>query len=195
MASNHQEKRAGGIFSPEQEQDKEGVMRTTMRISLAVLLCAGALLFAAEAAKAADEKAGGAASEAKPDTPKPEEGKAESPEDGKGAKPDEEKAEKPDEGKAEKPEDGKAEKPEEGAGAASEIKGTTRLKDLASDGFVIRTTVFIPADAVTRQLGKVSPDAVVLTLQKSSSTAICYYTFKAYVADGLNSIPSCIVHR
>ncbi len=162
-------------------------MRTTMRISLAVLLCAGALLYAAEAAKAADEKAGPAASEAKPDSAKPAEGKAENPEDGKGAKPDE--------GKAEKPEEGKAEKPEQGAGAASEINGPARLKDLTGDGFVIRTTVFIPAEAVTRQLGKISSDAVVLTLQKSSSTAICYYTFKAYVADGLNSIPSCIVHR
>jgi hypothetical protein len=55
--------------------------------------------------------------------------------------------------------------------------------------------VFIPADAVTRQLGKVSGDAVVLTLQKSTSTAVCYYTFKAYVAEGLTDIPSCVVHR
>ncbi len=69
------------------------------------------------------------------------------------------------------------------------------MKDLVSDGFVIRTTVFIPADAVTRQLGKVASDAIVLTLQKQTSTAVCYYTFKAYVGEGLTTIPSCIVHR
>ena len=69
------------------------------------------------------------------------------------------------------------------------------MKDLVNDGFVIRTTVFIPAEAVTRQLGKVSGDAVVVTLQKQFSTAICYYGFKAYVGAGLTKIASCTVHQ
>jgi hypothetical protein len=55
------------------------------------------------------------------------------------------------------------------------------LADLVKDGFVIRTTDFIPADAVTRQSGKVSADAMIVTFQKSTSTAVCFYTLKAYV--------------
>lgn len=95
-----------------------------------------------------------------------------------------------------KPDADKAGAPAEDGGAPSgEASGTASLKDLVSDGFVIRTTVFIPADAVTRQLGKVASDAIVLTLQKQTSTAVCYYTFKAYVGEGLTAIPSCVVHR
>lgn len=95
-----------------------------------------------------------------------------------------------------KPDTDKAAAPaEEGGAPTGEASGTARLKDLVSDGFVIRTTVFVPAEAVTRQLGKLASDAIVLTLQKSTSTAVCYYTFKAYVGDGLTTIPSCIVHR
>jgi hypothetical protein len=79
--------------------------------------------------------------------------------------------------------------------ATGESKAGASLKDLVNDGFVIRTTVFIPAEAVTRQLGKVSGDAVVVTLQKQFSTAICYYSFKAYVGSGLTKIGSCTVHQ
>lgn len=79
--------------------------------------------------------------------------------------------------------------------ATGESKSGSSLKDLVNDGFVIRTTVFIPAEAVTRQLGKVSGDAVVVTLQKQFSTAICYYSFKAYVGAGLTKIGSCTVHQ
>jgi hypothetical protein len=79
--------------------------------------------------------------------------------------------------------------------ATGESKSGASLKDLVNDGFVIRTTVFIPAEAVTRQLGKVSGDAVVVTLQKQFSTAICYYSFKAYVGAGLTKIASCTVHQ
>jgi len=85
---------------------------------------------------------------------------------------------------------------ESAAGTATgESKSGSSLKDLVNDGFVIRTTVFIPAEAVTRQLGKVSGDAVVITLQKQFSTAICYYSFKAYVGGGLTKIASCTVHQ
>jgi hypothetical protein len=79
--------------------------------------------------------------------------------------------------------------------ATGESKSGASLKDLVNDGFVVRTTVFIPAEAVTRQLGKVSGDAVVVTLQKQFSTAICYYSFKAYVGGGLTKIASCTVHQ
>lgn len=87
--------------------------------------------------------------------------------------------------------------PEEAAQgtATGESKSGSSLKDLVNDGFVVRTTVFIPAEAVTRQLGKVSGDAVVVTLQKQFSTAICYYSFKAYVGAGLTKIASCTVHQ
>jgi hypothetical protein len=115
--------------------------------------------------------------------------------DAKDAKPDEAKAEKPKDD--EKPKEEKSGDDEAGplGGATGESQTGVTLNDLVNDGFVIRTTIFVPADAVTRQLGKVSSDAVVLTLQKSTSTAICYYAFKAYVDPGLTKIASCTVHR
>jgi hypothetical protein len=48
---------------------------------------------------------------------------------------------------------------------------------------------------VTRHSGKVSSDAVVVTLQKSNATAVCFYTLKAYVGQKLATIPACTVHR
>jgi len=66
-------------------------------------------------------------------------------------------------------------------GAAREIQSAVKMKDTLAEGFLIRTTVFVPADAVTGQLGKVSPSAVILTLQKETAIAVCYYTLKAYV--------------
>jgi len=69
------------------------------------------------------------------------------------------------------------------------------LAELTRDGFVIRTTNFIPAEAVTRQSGKVSSDAFIVTLQTTTSTAVCFYTLKAYVGKKLTTIPACTVHR
>jgi hypothetical protein len=77
-----------------------------------------------------------------------------------------------------------------GAGGGPAIAA---LKDLVGDGFLIRTTVLVPADAVTRQLGKASSDAIIVTLQKETAIAVCYYTLKAYVKAGLTDIPSCTV--
>ena len=73
------------------------------------------------------------------------------------------------------PPDAKAEDaPPAGAG---EIQSGVKMKDLLAEGFLgIRTTVLVPADAVTRQLGKVSPDAIILTLQKETAAAVCCTT-------------------
>lgn len=79
--------------------------------------------------------------------------------------------------------------------SAGKSESGVALADLVHDGFVIRTTVFIPAEAVSRQTGKLSGDAIVVTLQKQFSTAVCYYALKAYVKEGLTAIPSCTVHR
>ena len=70
-----------------------------------------------------------------------------------------------------------------------------KLKDILAEGFLIRTTVLVPDEAVTRQIGKVSSDAVLLTLQKETAIAVCYYTLKAYVKEGLIDIASCTVFR
>ncbi len=110
------------------------------------------------------------------------------------------------EGEGAKTEDGDAAKPEQGppsaetGGAetpspAEDDSGPVSLAELTRDGFEIRATDFIPAEAVTRQSGKVTSDAVVVTLQKTSSTAICFYTLKAYVGKKLTTIPACTVHR
>ena len=66
---------------------------------------------------------------------------------------------------------------------------------LLQEGFEVRATTFVPADAVTRQSGKVSSDAIVVTLQKDAASAVCFYTLKAYVSKKLGTIPACTVHR
>jgi len=91
-------------------------------------------------------------------------------------------------------------KPEEGPSQPEPTQpqaenGLKSLGDLTRDGFEIRTTAFIPAEAVTRQSGKVSSDAIVVTLQKTGATAVCFYTLKAYVGKKLTTIPACVVHR
>ncbi|MGZ8401399.1 MAG: hypothetical protein ACXWVI_08890 [Methyloceanibacter sp.] len=101
-----------------------------------------------------------------------------------------------------KPE-GEGTKPEDAAPAAPPATPETgaadgepvSLGDLIRDGFEIRATDFIPAEAVTRHSGKVSSDAIVVTLQKTTATAICFYTLKAYVGKTLTTIPACTVHR
>jgi hypothetical protein len=93
-------------------------------------------------------------------------------------------------------------KPEEAAPSTTPTPETeaadaeaVSLGALTKDGFEIRATDFIPAEAVTRHSGKVSSDAVVVTLQKSNATAVCFYTLKAYVGQKLATIPACTVHR
>jgi hypothetical protein len=105
------------------------------------------------------------------------------------------------EGEGTKPEAGTP-KPEEAAPSATPPPETeaadgesVSLGTLTKDGFEIRATDFIPAEAVTRHSGKVSSDAMVVTLQKSNATAVCFYTLKAYVGKKLTAIPACIVHR
>jgi hypothetical protein len=94
-------------------------------------------------------------------------------------------------------------KPEEGAPGGEAAGGETpppesgpvALGELTRDGFGIHATEFIPAEAVTRQSGKVSADSIIVTLQKSGATAVCFYTLKAYVGKKLATIPACTVHR
>jgi hypothetical protein len=86
-------------------------------------------------------------------------------------------------------------KAEEAPPAGGGIQSAVKLKDILAEGFLIRTTVLVPAEAVTRQIGKVSSDAVLLTLQKETAIAVCYYTLKAYVKEGLSDIASCTVFR
>jgi hypothetical protein len=62
-------------------------------------------------------------------------------------------------------------KSEEAPPAGGDIQSSVKLKDILAEGFLIRTTVLVPADAVTRQIGKVSSDAVLLTLQKQTAIA------------------------
>jgi hypothetical protein len=69
------------------------------------------------------------------------------------------------------------------------------LAEMTREGFEIRATTFVPAEAVTRQSGKVASDAVIMTLQKAEATAVCFYTLKAYVGKTLDTIPACTIHR
>src|SRR5262249_57990454 len=73
--------------------------------------------------------------------------------------------------------------------------GLVPLAELVKDGFVIRTTDFIPADAVTRQSGKGFFGRCHCHVEKSTSTAVCFYTLKAYVGKKLTTIAACTVHH
>ena len=86
-------------------------------------------------------------------------------------------------------------KAEDAPPAGGGIQSAVKMKDILAEGFLVRTTVLVPAEAVTRQIGKVSSDAILLTLQKESAIAVCYYTLKAYVKEGLTDIASCTVFR
>ena len=141
----------------------------TVTCAAALLLAAGALRAAPQAPEAKPEPAPGAT-----DTPKPEAGEAPKAEPPAPAAPD----------------SGAPEPPQ----AATE-EAPASLGDLTREGFEIIATDFIPAEAVTRQSGKVSSDAVVVTLQKQNATAVCFYTLKAYVGKKLTAIPACTVHR
>jgi hypothetical protein len=79
--------------------------------------------------------------------------------------------------------------------AAGGIQSVVKRKDILAEGFLIRTMVLVPAEALTRQIGEVSSDAILLTLQKESAIAVCYYTLKAYVKEGLTDIASCTAFR
>jgi len=162
-------------------------MSRFIKVLLAFGLCTVAVLCLVHpvAAAPADKAGAPEASEPKDDSA----GDAANPEKGDDA--DEAK----DEGKGDEtpPPDAKAEEaPPPGAG---EIQTGEKMKDLLAEGFLIRTTVLVPAEAVTRQLGKVSPDAIILTLQKETAAAVCYYTLKAYVKESLTDIASCTVFR
>lgn len=120
------------------------------------------------------------------------------------ASPEPSPAAKPAEGAAAgaKTEGGEPSKPAEtvpsaggGPAASAAGDGSATLAMLLREGFSVRTMAFIPADAVTRQSGKASSDAIVLTLQKDIVSAVCFYTLKAYVSKKLGTIPACTVHR
>jgi hypothetical protein len=144
------------------------------------LACAGVLLLASAELRAAAQ---GPAPEAKPASPEVKPGA-----EGEGAKTEAGEAAKPTES-ATSAVTGGGESPSEGEGAP------LSLAELTKDGFEIRGTEFVPAEAVTRHSGKVSSDAVIVTLQKSTATAICFYTLKAYVGKKLPTIPACTVNR
>ena len=69
------------------------------------------------------------------------------------------------------------------------------LDGLMSRGFEVIGTTYIPVTAVERQSDVRGSDAIVLTLQKGSQLAVCYYTLNAYVGPELPEIDSCRVHR
>jgi hypothetical protein len=105
---------------------------------------------------------------------------------------------------ATKPEAGEAAKPAEptpstDAGTqAAPAPGDTppaTFAALLQEGFEVRATSFVSADAVTRQSGKISADAILVTLQQANVSAVCFYTLKAYVSKKLATIPACTVHR
>lgn len=156
-----------------------------------------AILLLVPAAYAADPAADSAKPEAKGETPSPDAtkpaSKPEEPakgEDGKSETPASSKPEKPEETVA--PED---EREQEASAAGVELKGGLRMQELLAQGFLIRTTVLIPAEMVTRQTGKVTPDALIVTLQKETAIAVCYYTLKSYVRLRLAALSTCTMFR
>ncbi|MGD9501467.1 MAG: hypothetical protein AB7V40_03150 [Methyloceanibacter sp.] len=158
-------------------------MRTSW-ISRTALIAAA--ITALTLARAGAQSPGQGGTPPAPPAPKPGEGPA------AGAKTEGGDASKPD-----------ASKPAEtapSAGTASPAtppdgEGQSTFAALLQEGFEVRATTFVPADAVNRQSGNVSSDAVLVTLQKGASSAVCFYTLKAYVSQKLGTIPACTVHR
>jgi hypothetical protein len=151
-----------------------------MSKTVLTLACAGALLLASAGMRVAAQ---GPTPEAKPATPATKPAT-----EGEGVKPEA--------GEAAKPEENAASTETDGGGTSPEGEGAPlSLAELTRDGFEIRATDFIPAEAVTRHAGKVSSDAVIVTLQKTTATAVCFYTLKAYVGKKLPTIPACTLHR
>jgi hypothetical protein len=140
-----------------------------MSKTVLTLACAGLLLLASAELRAGAQ---GPAPEVKPAAPE--------------AKP---------EGEATKPEETTPGATPEGPETEAANGEPVSLGKLTTDGFEIRATDYIPAEAVTRHSGKVSADAIIVTLQKSAATAVCFYTLKAYVGKTLTTIPACTVHR
>jgi hypothetical protein len=84
--------------------------------------------------------------------------KPEAPAQGEAAKPEAPKSDAP-----EKPAEAAAPKSGDGeeASVAGVEKGGLKMQELLAEGFQIKTTVLVPAEIVTRQTGKVSPDALM----------------------------------
>jgi hypothetical protein len=55
------------------------------------------------------------------------------------------------------------------------------LKSLLAEGYEIKTTMFIPNEVVQRSGATVGVDAVIITLQKGPSMAICYPDYVSFV--------------
>jgi hypothetical protein len=125
------------------------------------------------------------------DAQKPD-SKPEAPAQGEAGKPEAPKSDTP-----EKPGEAAAPKSEEGeeASAAGVEKGGLKMQELLAEGFQIKTTALVPAEAVTRQTGKVSSDALIVTLQKENAIAVCYYTLKSYVRLRLAGLATCSTFR
>jgi hypothetical protein len=159
------------------------------RVATAALAVAAVTMLSLAAVKAQGPGQGGQPPTPSPATPatKPEPA-APSPSQIEGTKPEPSGAAKPAEPA-----------PSTGAGTqAAPSAGDTpsaTLATLLQEGFEVRATVFVPADAVTRQSGKTSSDAILVTLQKAAVSAVCFYTLKAYVSKKLGTIPACTVHR
>ena len=159
------------------------------RVATAALVFAAITTLCVAAVEAQSPGQGGQPPAPSPTAPaaKPE-AAAPSPSQNEGAKPEASEPAKPAESA-----------PSTGAGApAAPSAGETPSATLASllqEGFEVRATAFVPADAVARQAGKSSSDAILVTLQKAAVSAVCFYTLKAYVSKKLGTIPACTVHR
>lgn len=159
-----------------------------------------AILVPAPAAYAADSDTDSAKPGAKEDTPSADTKNQEKPDvkPGEPAKGEAGKSERPASGKEEKPEETAApenEREKEAVAAGVELKGGLKMQELLAQGFLIRTTLLVPAEMVTRQTGKVTPDALVVTLQKETAIAVCYYTLKSYVRLRLAALSTCTMFR
>jgi hypothetical protein len=125
------------------------------------------------------------------DAQKPD-AKPEEPAQDETAKPEAPKSDTP-----EKPGDAAAPKSESEseASAAGETKGGLKMQELLAQGFQIETTVLVPTEMASRQTGKVTPDALIVTLQKENTIAVCYYTLNSYVRLRLAGLATCTTFR
>lgn len=70
-----------------------------------------------------------------------------------------------------------------------------KLRALLTEGYEIRNVAIMPQDVASRVAGKLDVDVVILSLQKASQLATCYYRLDNYLTGVVLDIEWCIAHK
>jgi hypothetical protein len=80
------------------------------------------------------------------------------------------------------------------ATAAPPIKRVA-MRALLSSGYEIKAVTLIPQDVSSRVAHALDVDAAIVTLQKGSTAATCYFSVEQYSTPGMLDFAWCIEHK